>query len=148
MSQTHLKMLVGSGYGLHFAGCLGCFLPAVRVLALGKPVFGGKTMAGEKSRALMVDTPRSTDGGHSEVNRPGLYRHTCSPGSLTWDLRTTAPTLSQRSGANPAPVSRTMGRARATGPGAMYISIISVLRGKRAECNFSIRERSAWDSAQ
>ena len=98
MSQTHLKMLVGSGYGLHFAGCLGCFLPAVRVLALGKPVFGGKTMAGEKSRALMVDTPRSTDGGHSEVNRPGLYRHTCSPGSLTWDLRTTAPTLSQRSG--------------------------------------------------
>ena len=140
MSQTHLRMLVGSGYGLHFAGCLGCFLPAVRVPALGKPVFGGKV----KGRGKV----KGTDGGHSEVNRPGLYGHTCSPGSLTWDLGTTAPTLSQRSGANLAPVSRTTGRARATGPGAMYISIISLLRGKRAECNFSIRERSAWDSAQ
>ena len=63
-------MLVGSGYGLHFAGCLGCFLPAVRVLALGKPVFGGKTMAGEKSRALMVDTPRSTGPGSIDIPAP------------------------------------------------------------------------------
>ena len=92
---------------------------------------------------------KGTDGGHSKVNRPSLYGHTCSPGSLTWDLgTTTAPTLSQRSGANPAPVSRTTGRARATGPGATYTSIIVLLWGKQDECDFSIRERSTWDSAQ